>query len=200
VTARNSHCRLHGGLAPLVSRSYALGFRGQVVELVRRGRSVSAVAAEIGVSGATVDRWGEQDRIDRGERPGLSSVERVELARPDGGSESSRPSWRSRRASALLAEGELRPKGVPVVAALAGQGSEAKRCCPILGVPPSSRVAGRLRVPTCAGRATTQAAGHRLTQAGARPTDSGRQDWRVRAYAGRSPEAQSARQRDAEHR
>jgi len=32
------------------------------------------------VSEATVYRWREQDRIDRGERPGLSSVERVELA------------------------------------------------------------------------------------------------------------------------
>ena len=64
-----------------MSRSYAPEFRRRVVELVRSGRSVSVVAAEIGVSEATVYRWRAQDRIDRGERPGLSSGERSELAR-----------------------------------------------------------------------------------------------------------------------
>ncbi len=61
-------------------RSYAPEFRRRVVELVRSGRSVAVVAAEIGVSEATVYRWRAQDRIDRGERPGLSSLERSELA------------------------------------------------------------------------------------------------------------------------
>jgi transposase-like protein len=41
---------------------------------------VGVVAAEIGVSEATVYRWRAQDRIDRGEQPGLSSEERSELA------------------------------------------------------------------------------------------------------------------------
>ena len=59
---------------------YAPEFRRRVVELVRSGRSVAVVSAEIGVSEATVYRWRAQDRIDRGERPGLSSVERSELA------------------------------------------------------------------------------------------------------------------------
>ena len=38
----------------MVSRSYAPEFRRRVVELVRSGRAVSVVAAEIGVSEATV--------------------------------------------------------------------------------------------------------------------------------------------------
>jgi transposase-like protein len=64
----------------VVPRSYAPEFRRRVVELVRLGRPVSVVASEVGVSEATVYRWREQDRVDRGDRPGLSSVERVELA------------------------------------------------------------------------------------------------------------------------
>jgi len=64
----------------VVSRSCAPEFRWRVVECVREGGSVRVVATEIGVSEATVYRWRQQDRIDRGERPGLSSVERVELA------------------------------------------------------------------------------------------------------------------------
>jgi transposase len=64
----------------VVARSYAPEFRRRVVELVRGGRPVSVVATEIGVSEATVYRWREQDRVDRGERPGLSSAERSELA------------------------------------------------------------------------------------------------------------------------
>ena len=63
-----------------MARSYAPEFRRRVVELVRSGRSVALVSAEIGVSEATVYRWRAQDRIDRGERPGLSSVERTERA------------------------------------------------------------------------------------------------------------------------
>lgn len=45
-------------------RSYAPEFRRQVVELVRQGRSVGVVAAEIGVSEATVYRWRQQDSME----------------------------------------------------------------------------------------------------------------------------------------
>jgi transposase-like protein len=96
----------------VVARTYAPEFRRRVVELVRGGRPVSVVAAEIGVSEATVYRWRAQDRVDRGEQPGLSSVERVELAQ-------ARRRIREleteleivKKASVLFTEGELRPKG-----------------------------------------------------------------------------------------
>ena len=96
----------------MVARLYRPEFRRRVVELVRGGRSVRLVASEIGVSEATVYRWREQDRIDRGEEPGLSSVERVELAL-------ARRRIReleieleiTKKASALFVEGEVRPKG-----------------------------------------------------------------------------------------
>lgn len=93
-------------------RSYAPEFRRQVVELVRGGRSVRVVAAEIGVSEATVYRWCGQDRIDRGEQPGLSSVERVELAQARRRiRELEKELEIVKKASALFAEDELRPKG-----------------------------------------------------------------------------------------
>jgi transposase len=96
-----------------VSRSHAPEFRRRVVEFVREGRAVSVVAAELGVSEAMVYRWRRQDRIDRGERPGLSSVERAELA-------AARRTIReleteleiTKRAPVLFAESDVRPRGI----------------------------------------------------------------------------------------
>ena len=96
----------------MVPRSYAPEFRRRVVELLRGGRSVSGVAAEIGVSEATVYRWREQDRIDRGERPGLSSTERVELAQARRRIQELETKLEiTKKASALFAGSEVRPKG-----------------------------------------------------------------------------------------
>jgi len=80
------------------------------VELVRGGGPVSGVAAEIGVSEATVYR--EQDGIDRGERPGLASVERVELAQARRRIRELEAELEiTKKASTLFAAGEVRPKG-----------------------------------------------------------------------------------------
>jgi transposase len=61
-------------------RTYDPQFRARVLELLRSGRSVRAVAADLGLAEATVYRWKAQDRVDRGERPGRSSAERGELS------------------------------------------------------------------------------------------------------------------------
>ena len=63
-------------------------FRRRVVELVRAGRPVRVVAAELGLAEATVYRWKAQDLIDQGTKLGTSTSERGELARgqaPDQG-------------------------------------------------------------------------------------------------------------------
>jgi transposase-like protein len=92
-------------------RSYAPEFRQRVVELVRSGRSVAVVAAEIGVSEATVYRWRAQDRIDRCEQPCLSSEERSELAQARRRIRELETELEiTRKASALFAAGEVRPK------------------------------------------------------------------------------------------
>jgi transposase-like protein len=73
---------------------------------------VSVVAVEVGVSEATVYRWREQDRVDRGERPGLSSGERVELAQAQRRIRELETELEiTKKASALFAESEVRPKG-----------------------------------------------------------------------------------------
>ena len=61
-------------------RTYDAEFRRRVVELVRAGRPVRVVAAELGLAEATVHRWKAQDLIDRGVKPGLSTSDQGELA------------------------------------------------------------------------------------------------------------------------
>ena len=61
-------------------RTYDAEFRRRVVELVRAGRPVRVVAAELGLAEATVYRWKAQDLIDRGVKPGTSTTEQGELA------------------------------------------------------------------------------------------------------------------------
>ncbi len=91
---------------------YAAEFRRRAVAQARSGRPVGQVAADLEVSEATLFRWVAQDQVDRGERPGLPTVERVELAQ-------ARKLIRelemeleiTKKASALFAEGEVRPNG-----------------------------------------------------------------------------------------
>ena len=95
-----------------MARGYAPEFRRRVVELVRGGRPVSVVAAEIGVSEATVYRWRLQDRVDRGERAGLSSAEQSELAVARRRIRELETELEiTKKASVLFAEGGVRPKG-----------------------------------------------------------------------------------------
>jgi len=120
-----------------------------VVELVRAGRPVRVVAAELGLAEATVYRWKAQDLVDHGIKAGLSTSERGELA-------AARRRIREletelalvKRAAALFEEG-VRPKDTyPVIAELASQGFSAKRCCRVLGVAASGFFMWRRRSPS----------------------------------------------------
>jgi transposase len=63
-----------------VPRTYDPEFRRRVVGLVRAGRPVRVVAAQLGLAEATIYRWKAQDLVDRGVKAGLSTIERGELA------------------------------------------------------------------------------------------------------------------------
>jgi transposase-like protein len=61
---------------------YPKEFRRDVASLViDQKRTTADVARELGLVEQTVGNWVRQERIDRGERDGLSTEEREELAR-----------------------------------------------------------------------------------------------------------------------
>ena len=50
------------------------------MDLVEAGRPVAEIAEQLGVTGQTIYNWRNQDLIDRGLRPGVTTAESVELA------------------------------------------------------------------------------------------------------------------------
>jgi transposase-like protein len=61
-------------------RGYPPEFRRKVLDLVEAGRPIAEVAEVLGISGQSIYTWRQQDRIDRGLEPGLTSGEKAELA------------------------------------------------------------------------------------------------------------------------
>jgi transposase-like protein len=59
---------------------YPAEFRRKVLDLLAAGKSVASVAHDLDVSDQTIYTWRRQDRIDRGEQPGLTTAEKGELA------------------------------------------------------------------------------------------------------------------------
>jgi transposase len=91
---------------------YPAEVRKQVVELARAGTRVAQLAETFGVSEATVYSWLKQERIDRGEAPGLSTEGQMELAaakRPIRQLETELAV--SRKVNEVFLEGDLPPKG-----------------------------------------------------------------------------------------
>ncbi len=60
-------------------RRYPLQMRRQVIELARSGTRVEQLVTTFQISEATVYNWINQDKIDRGEREGLSTDQAIEL-------------------------------------------------------------------------------------------------------------------------
>ena len=95
----------------MARRGYPAEFRRRALDLVAAGKPVAEVARLLEVSEQSIYTWRRQERIDRGELPGLSSAEREELR-------AARRRIREletevevhRRASELLKE-SVRPKG-----------------------------------------------------------------------------------------
>jgi transposase-like protein len=93
-------------------KSYAAEFRRRVLALVRSGRSVGQLEADRTLSEASLFRWVAQDQVDRGERPGLASAERVEVAQAKKRIRELETELEStKKTSSLFAEDQVRPKG-----------------------------------------------------------------------------------------
>jgi transposase-like protein len=93
-------------------RKYPDEFRQRAIALVRAGGSVTKTAADLEITDTCLYGWVRQDRIDRGEIPGTTTVESRELRK-------ARRRIRElegeveilRRANAMLGEDTRRPKG-----------------------------------------------------------------------------------------
>jgi transposase len=63
-------------------RKFTKEFKAETVALIRgSGKSIAEVCREMGLPESSVHRWLAQDDIDRGQRDGLTTAERDELAR-----------------------------------------------------------------------------------------------------------------------
>ncbi len=60
-------------------RRYPTEFRRKVLDLVESGRSVAEVADLVEVTAQTIYNWRNQDQVDRGIKPGVTSKEAAEL-------------------------------------------------------------------------------------------------------------------------
>jgi transposase-like protein len=60
-------------------KRYPPEFRRRVLELLRAGRAVTEIAAELGVSSQSIYNWRRQERIDAGLIAGVTSTEHAEF-------------------------------------------------------------------------------------------------------------------------
>ncbi len=64
-----------------IRRKFSDEFKGDAVEIVRvSGKPIAEVARELGIYDTTLGNWVNQDRVNRGERQGLTTGEREELS------------------------------------------------------------------------------------------------------------------------
>ncbi len=62
-------------------RRFSDELKRDAVEIVRvSGKPIAEVARELGIYDTTLGNWVNQDQVNRGEREGLSSAERLELS------------------------------------------------------------------------------------------------------------------------
>jgi putative transposase len=132
-----------------MARGYPPEFRRRVLDLVASGRKVADVARDFDVSGQTIYNWRRQDRIDKGETPGLRSAELAELqvARR-------RIHELETELAATKRANELLRKVVPpkdrfaAIAVMAEEGHPAQMSCRVLQVTDSGYYAWRSRPPS----------------------------------------------------
>jgi len=60
-------------------RSYPPEFRCEVLDLLKAGRTVQQVAADLQISDQTIYNWRRQERIDAGLEPGVTSSDQAAL-------------------------------------------------------------------------------------------------------------------------
>ena len=93
-------------------RRYPAEVRRQLIELGRSGTKVAQLAETFGMSDATIYTWLKQERIDRGEVPGLTTEEALDLAAAKRRIKQLETELAvSRKVNEVFLEGDLPPKG-----------------------------------------------------------------------------------------
>lgn len=93
-------------------RKYPDEFRSRAIALVRSGQAVAKTASDLGITSACLCGWVKQDRIDRGEVPGVSTAESRELRKAKRRIRELEDEVEIlRRATAMLGSGAQHPKG-----------------------------------------------------------------------------------------
>ena len=92
-------------------RGYPAEFRQRVRDLIAAGRRVRDVAVDLGISEQTVYSWRQQERVDQGTEPGLTSAERAELAAARRRIRELEDELATHRKAAELLKGTTSPKG-----------------------------------------------------------------------------------------
>ena len=92
-------------------KGYPAEFRRRALDLVAQGRSVAEVARLLEVSDQSIYAWRRQELIDRGELPGLSSTEQLELREACRRIRELETELAVHRRAAELLKEEVRPKG-----------------------------------------------------------------------------------------
>ncbi|MBL1109387.1 transposase [Streptomyces sp. 5-8] len=124
-----------GKKKPRPRRSFMPEFKAEIVELCRRGdRSVGQVAKDFDLTETAVRLWVSQAEVDAGERDGLTSSERGELAALR------RENCRLREDVEILKRDSFLREGDPVtvhpviIEAEKRDGHNVKRACELLKV------------------------------------------------------------------
>lgn len=92
-------------------RGYPAEFRRRALDLVAAGKPVREVARLLEVSDQSIYTWRRQQLIDKGELPGLSSVEQEELREARRRIRELETELEVHRRAAELLKEEVRPKG-----------------------------------------------------------------------------------------
>ncbi|MEN1891039.1 MULTISPECIES: transposase [Streptomyces] len=138
---------------PRPRRSFTPEFKAEIVELCRRGdRSVGQVAKYFDLTETAVRDWVRQAEVDAGERDGLTSSEREELAQLRRENRRLREDVEILKRAGFLREGD--PVTVhPFIEAEKQGGHSVKRACELLKV---SRAASAAPVPPVPGPCRTR--------------------------------------------
>ena len=92
-------------------RRYPVEFRRKVLDLVAAGRPIAEIADQLGVTGQAIYNWRNQEQIDLGQRPGLTTAEHAELAAARKRIHELETELTIMRRSHELLKDQIRPKG-----------------------------------------------------------------------------------------